>query len=248
MLSTDSPKTASAVEEHDEPEPAPVQPRSRRGSGAGPGSGRSRAPASAGALRRRGAGTPGSARPARTPRPRTSRDTACSGSASPSTTARAMSSAIVAHLVLAHPLRRDARGADPDAGRDVGLLRVERDGVLVQGDAGRVAAGLGVDAGDHDPLEVVQRQVGVGAAGRRPDAVLAAAPAASTLALATTWRAYSAYSGVAHSLKFTALAAMVCICGPPCIIGKTALSMRRGVLRLAHDGAASAGRAAPCGS
>ena len=30
---------------------------------------------------------------------------------------------------------------------------------------------------------------------------------------------------MAHSLKLTALAAIVCICGPPCIIGKTALSM-----------------------
>ena len=36
---------------------------------------------------------------------------------------------------------------------------------------------------------------------------------------------YAAYSGVAHSLKLTAFAAIVCICGPPCIIGKTALSM-----------------------
>src|SRR6476646_10368458 len=32
-----------------------------------------------------------------------------------------------AHLLLTHPLRRDARGADPDAGGDVWLLRVERD-------------------------------------------------------------------------------------------------------------------------
>ena len=47
---------------------------------------------------------------------------------------------------------------------------------------------------------------------------------ASCRAFSTTRRAYSAYSGVAHSLKFTALAAMVCICGPPCIIGKTARS------------------------
>src|SRR4051812_16278218 len=41
------------------------------------------------------------------------------------------------HLVLPHPLRGHARRADPDAGRDVGLLWVERDGVLVHGDAGR---------------------------------------------------------------------------------------------------------------
>ena len=47
---------------------------------------------------------------------------------------------------------------------------------------------------------------------------------ASTLAFSMTWVAYAWYSGVAHSLKFTALAAMVCICGPPCIMGKTALS------------------------
>ena len=49
--------------------------------------------------------------------------------------------------------------------------------------------------------------------------------AASCWLLAMTSLAYWAYSGVAASLKLTALAAIVCICGPPCIIGKTALSM-----------------------
>src|SRR5690349_18372681 len=58
-----------------------------------------------------------------------------------------------AHLRLAHALRGDARRADPDAGRDVGLLGVEGDGVLVQGDARSVAARLRVDPGDHDRLE-----------------------------------------------------------------------------------------------
>src|SRR6476661_1897532 len=77
-----------------------------------------------------------------------------------------------AHLVGAHPLGGHAGGADADAAGDVGLLGVERDGVLVEDDAGRVGAGLGVGAGDADTLEVVQRQVGVGAAGGGADPLL----------------------------------------------------------------------------
>ncbi len=46
----------------------------------------------------------------------------------------------------------------------------------------------------------------------------------SACALATTWRAYARYSGCRHSLKLTAFAATACMSGPPCIIGKTALS------------------------
>ena len=51
-----------------------------------------------------------------------------------------------------------------------------------------------------------------------------ASDSASACALAMTWRVYAWYSGDMHSLKFTAFAATACISGPPCIIGKTALS------------------------
>src|SRR3954447_24556346 len=68
------------------------------------------------------------------------------------------------HVALGHPLRGDRRTADPDAGGDRRRLRVERDRVLVQHDAGGVAAGLGDLAGDQltggvgDLAQVEQRQ------------------------------------------------------------------------------------------
>src|SRR4051794_18545161 len=77
------------------------------------------------------------------------------------------------HVRLDHALRGDRRAAHPDARGYRRRLRVERDGVLVQHDAGGVAAGLGDLAGDRvagrvgDLSQVQQRQVGVGAAGDR---------------------------------------------------------------------------------
>src|SRR3954452_6309523 len=72
------------------------------------------------------------------------------------------------HVRLGHALGGDRGAADPDAGGDRGGLRVEGDRVLVEHDAGRAAAGLGVGAGHAGLLQVEQRQVGVGAAGDRP--------------------------------------------------------------------------------
>ena len=57
---------------------------------------------------------------------------------------------------------------------------------------------------------------------RKPSA---ASVSARTLALATTCRAYSRNSGCMASRKLTALAAMMCTSGPPCIPGNTTLSM-----------------------
>src|SRR5919199_6064482 len=53
------------------------------------------------------------------------------------------------HVALDHPLGGDRGAADPDARGHRRRLRVEGDGVLVQHDAGRVAAGLGHLAGDQ---------------------------------------------------------------------------------------------------
>jgi len=47
---------------------------------------------------------------------------------------------------------------------------------------------------------------------------------ARRLALATTWRWYSENAGSIASLKQTALAAMMCISGPPCTPGNRARS------------------------
>ena len=103
---------------------------------------------------------------------RTSLLTAWSGSASPCGDGLVDERGDLLHLLQAHALGRDRRRADPDARGDVGLLRVEGDGVLVEHDAGRVGPLLGLLAGDADALEVEQRQVGVGAARRRADAEL----------------------------------------------------------------------------
>ena len=75
------------------------------------------------------------------------------------------------HVGLVHALGGRRRGADPDARGDARRLRVVRDRVLVQHDAGRVAARLGLGARDAEALQVEQGQVGVGAAGDRAHAL-----------------------------------------------------------------------------
>ena len=62
--------------------------------------------------------------------------------------------------------------AEPDAGGDRRLLRIERDGVLVGGDVGALQAGLGRLAGDVLGPQVDQHQVAVGAAGDDRKALL----------------------------------------------------------------------------
>src|SRR3954454_24936319 len=75
------------------------------------------------------------------------------------------------HVGLGHPLGGDRGAADADARGDRRWLRVERDRVLVEDDAGGAAAGLGVGAGHAGLAQVEQREVGVGAAGDRPQAL-----------------------------------------------------------------------------
>src|SRR3954451_6606475 len=62
------------------------------------------------------------------------------------------------HVRLGHALGGDRRAADADAGGDRRRLRVERDRVLVEHDAGRVAASLGLGAGHAGLAQVEQRQ------------------------------------------------------------------------------------------
>ena len=110
--------------------------------------------------------------------------TAWSGSASPLVTALWMSAAIC--FISSRPIPWVVTDGVPTRmpRGDVGLLRVERDGVLVEHDARGVGPLLGLLAGDADALEVEQRQVGVGAAGRRTDAD----PRAGSPRAAGCWR------------------------------------------------------------
>ena len=137
----------------------------------------------------RDAGMRGSGSPGRSPRRGPAARPGGRGRASPFDDRRGDELGDLLHLLGAHPLRGRARRADPDARGDVGLLRVERDGVLVEDDPGGVGPRLGLDAGDADPLEVVQRRGGCrcrrwSAGCRAPRARLA-----SCWAFATTRRA-----------------------------------------------------------
>src|SRR5215218_8256917 len=62
------------------------------------------------------------------------------------------------HVGLGHALGGDRGAADPDARGDGGRLRVERDGVLVEHDAGGARAGLGLRAGHAGLAQVQQRE------------------------------------------------------------------------------------------
>ena len=93
------------------------------------------------------------------------------------------------HVALDHALGGDRRAADPDAGGDRRRLRVVRDGVLVQHDAGGVAARLGVRAG-HARSPAGPAAPGGCRCRRRPGACPSAArPSVSAWALAMTCRA-----------------------------------------------------------
>src|SRR5256885_1586762 len=78
------------------------------------------------------------------------------------------------HLRLVHPERGRAGRADADAARLQRRQRIERDRVLVQGDADLVADRLGVLPGDAvaERTEIGQHEVRVGAPGHRPDALV----------------------------------------------------------------------------
>ena len=75
-----------------------------------------------------------------------------------------------AHLGGSHATRRHRRRADPDPGRRVRGLRVERDLVLVDGDADFVEQGLPFTPRDAERQDVDEHEVIVGAAGHEPSA------------------------------------------------------------------------------
>src|SRR5690242_12591819 len=76
----------------------------------------------------------------------------------------------LAHLVRAEATRRRRRCPDPDATRDVRRVDVERDRVLVHGDAHVVEQRLGLTTGDTERRDVDEREVVVGATADQPGA------------------------------------------------------------------------------
>ena len=78
----------------------------------------------------------------------------------------------LAHLGFLHAAAGDAGGAEADAARVERLARVERDGVVVELDAGGVERLRGDLAGDVLGREVGEDEVVVGAAGDEVEAAL----------------------------------------------------------------------------
>src|SRR6266542_1043668 len=76
------------------------------------------------------------------------------------------------HLGLVHPDGGGSWGPDPDARRLGRRERVERDGVLVQGDPHLLTRRLGLGPGHPQRLEVDQREVGVRTAGHQAQALM----------------------------------------------------------------------------
>ena len=151
------------------------------------------------------------------------------------------------HLALAHAARRDRRRADADAARRHRRVRIERDRVLVDRDAGLAERRFGDLAGEAAREHVDQHQMVVGAAADEPE------PAADEhrrepLGVGDDLLLIVANAGSAASLKHTALAAMTCISGPPWMPGKTRFVEILRVLLAAQHHARRADRAASCAS
>ena len=147
------------------------------------------------------------------PRPRP----ASSGAASTRAMSAPMapiSAARMPRVVIAGVPRRIAAGHH----RRIG---VEGNRVLVDRDAGAAERGLGDLAGEALREDVDQHQVVVGAAADHAEAGARPAPAASACALATTLALVVGELRLGGLPKHTALAAMMCISGPPCTPGNT---------------------------
>ena len=113
---------------------------------------------------------------------------------------------------------------EADAAGDERRLRILGNGVLVDGDAGVAERLLGHLAGEALGTEVDQHEVRVGAA--RDDGVAALDQrVGQRLRIFDDARGVRLEIGVSASLNATALAAMTCSSGPPCVPGNTDLSM-----------------------
>ena len=92
------------------------------------------------------------------------------------------------HLGFAHAARRHGRRADANAAGDHRRVLIERDRVLVDGDAGLAERGFGDLAGDAFREDVDEHQVIVGAAAHDAEARGRSAPWRAAAALATICR------------------------------------------------------------
>ena len=169
-----------------------------------------------------------------------------------------------AHLVGPEAARRRRRRARAGSRTRCSAARVERDRVLVDGDADLVEERLGLLAGDAERRHVDEHQVVVGAAARRCARRARPAPRRARPRSRPCAAGRAGTSLAAASLSATALPATTCISGPPWTPGNTALSICApsvvltdrevgavdavGEVLAAEDQAAARRRAASCGS
>ena len=150
-----------------------------------------------------------------------SRTAAATASSSGDARTRAMNSAMRSISGSRMPRLVMAGRADADAARDHRRILIERNRVLVDGDAGLAERRLGDLAGEPFREDVDEHQVIVGAAADEPEARgrqrLRRAAARWRRSASGTRRS----AGSIASLKHTALAAMMCISGPPWTPGNT---------------------------
>ena len=153
-------------------------------------------------------------------------------------TARPISEAISRISDFAHALCGHRRSAHPDAGPNHGLLRIERDGVLVQRDPRGVASDLSISTGY---LRRRADRSAPGACRCRPTPAhpLFGEPGDQRLGILDDLACVLLVLRLRASLSATALAATTCIRGPPCRKGNTALSIFAGEFFLAQDHAAA---------